>query len=644
MKILAGFAFIVRMEARYLARYPRWLLVMAAVVMIPSLYAYIYLSSVWDPEARTQALPVALVNHDEGVEYRQYHVNMGQEISQRLLQSERFGFVTLSDAQVARDGVRAGALAFALIIPSGFSANALPGAQPGAGKLVLVTSPGNSYQSAAIARQFAETLGREVNQTLNERRWTLALHDAAGSLEGVQRLRVAIAQLQTGSAEASKASEQAARGARELQGGSRTLQDGVEQLSSGFKELAGGVRTLDARRPRQRELNALRDGAAQLAAGHAELGQGLQRLHLGNQELLSGVTEYRDQASSGLFVPTSLTEGLDKLHTGLGQLDTGLGQTRQGQQQLAEGAKSLNEGVGTLTSGVRTMNQAIRAAAEKLPEDAAIDRVSDGARSLTQGQQRLAEGLQQLSTGTQRLQVGIELLAQSLPPTAQAAQGNASALARSVEPVLETIAPVQHSGESFAANIVPAALWLGAGVAAFLVHVRVLPRQSRRFRRTAQFAGKAALPLLLALLQAAVLWLVVVLGLGVQVSHALPFAALLALTAATFLLIVLTLALLFGDAGKALAMILLAVQLSSSGGIVPVELSGGWYMNLSPWLPLTWVVHGIKATLFDAYGGNWWGPMVWLATAAALTVALGSALGRWRYVTQPTAVRPALEL
>lgn len=50
---------------------------------------------------------------------------------------------------------------------------------------------------------------------------------------------------------------------------------------------------------------------------------------------------------------------------------------------------------------------------------------------------------------------------------------------------------------------------------------------------------------------------------------------------------IMALTLMFGDAGKGFAMILLAVQLSSSGGVVPVELSGGWFMQISPWLPLT---------------------------------------------------------
>ena len=73
----------------------------------------------------------------------------------------------------------------------------------------------------------------------------------------------------------------------------------------------------------------------------------------------------------------------------------------------------------------------------------------------------------------------------------------------------------------------------------------------------------------------------------------------------TFLLIVCALTRLLGDAGKALAMLFLAVQLSSSGGVLPVELSGTFFATVSPWLPITWVVHGLKASMFGAFDGVW---------------------------------------
>ena len=100
-----------------------------------------------------------------------------------------FGFQDLHDPAEAKRLVREGALAFALIIPQDFSSNAIPGKEAGGGKLVIYTSEGNNYESARIAKVFAQELGHEVNETLNERRWKLVLSTSAGSQRSVEKLR-----------------------------------------------------------------------------------------------------------------------------------------------------------------------------------------------------------------------------------------------------------------------------------------------------------------------------------------------------------------------------------------------------------------------------------------------------------------------
>jgi len=113
--------------------------------------------------------------------------------------------------------------------------------------------------------------------------------------------------------------------------------------------------------------------------------------------------------------------------------------------------------------------------------------------------------------------------------------------------------------------------------------------------------------------------------------------------ALAFLLIVCALTRLWGDAGKALAMLLLVVQLSSSGGVLPVELSGTFFASMSPWLPITWVVHGLKASLFGAFDGTWQAPWQQVALAGLGSAWVAAYLGRWRYVPRKE-LRPALDL
>ena len=428
-------------------------------------------------------------------------------------------------------------------------------------------------------------------------------------------LRESVNQLKTGAQELSAGARLAAQGSRSVANGSDKLNTGVEQFTQGFKQLAGGIRTMEAKRPRGSDLTKLKNGMDALAAGHVEMDKGLIELQSGSQRLRDGVGSFRDEARDSILTPSSVGDGLSKVHGGLVQLDSGLQLAATNHKKLLEGSNTLNAGVTTLTTGLRTMFSGINNAATHLPEDSQLDELNNGASSLLQGSRSLSDGSQKLRVGADRLASGLELLAQSLPARVDSLEGSAQGLATSVEPVVELEASVPNSGSGFAPNILPAALWLGAGIAAFLFHVRVLPRNARGFSRFAQVAGKLIIPAAIVLVQAALLMLTVRYVLRIPVSHPWAFALALLVASLTFLCIVFALTRALGDAGKALAMIFLAVQLSSSGGVLPVELSGALFADISPWLPLTWVVRAIKAAMFGAYDSAWQGPLLLVALA-----------------------------
>ena len=643
MKFFQQIAFIARIEAQFFSRFPRLLLATLAVALIPAVYALIYLSSVWDPASHSSALPVGLVNLDEGVEYREHMFNVGWDVAATLRKKNTFGFQDLQDPTEAKRLVREGALAFALIIPQDFSSNAIPGKEAGGGKLVIYTSEGNNYESARIAKVFAQELGHEVNETLNERRWKLVLSTSAGSQRSVEKLREGVDQLRSGARELTTGAAQVASGAHTASNGAMRLNEGVTQLTNGVKQLGGGLRTMDAQRARNSDLRQLNAGAAELAAGHMELHTGMGELGVGTRQLREGVQAFRAEADASILVPASVVGGLDQVHTGVVQLETGLQAASTAQQKLSDGAARLSTGVEALTSGVVALNAGVRTMVSKLPPDKTLDELEAGANALAAGTATLSEGNLQVKAGSDRLAAGLDLLAGSLPGSVDTVEGSAEGLANSVQPNLEIAAAVANSGSAFAANVIPAALWLGAGIAAFLINVRVLPRHAQFFQRPAQVLGKIAVPSAVVLTQAALLMACVVLVLKIPVVHPWAFALTMALASMTFLTIVFAMTRAFGDAGKALAMIFLAVQLSSSGGVIPVELSGGFFAGISPWLPLTWVVRALKASMFDAYNGGWQYPLLIVGVGFMITLACASWIGRWRFV-KTSSVRPAIDL
>ena len=634
---------IARVEAHLFWRYPKLLLAAIAVVLIPALYVLIYLASIWDPAARTGDLPVALVNLDRGLVYRQQAFNVGQDVVARLKAKPTFGYVDVVSEQEARRLVRQGVLAFALIVPADFSSNAVPGAKAGAGKLVVFTSEGNSYPSASLARRFADDLGREVNQRLNEQRWALVLADADGSQRSIQQLHEGLLRLHQGAVELANGAGQTARGAETLAAGATRSEQGVNQLAAGAKDLGAGLRSMVDKRPRNSDLRRLDEGAQTLAAGHEDLGKGLLQLQQGAQRLQVGVSGFRDEAADSLFVTTRVLGGLDQLSDGVNSLEEGLKTASASHQKLADGSVQLGNGVSALTAGVRAMNDGLRSMVKQVPDENRLDELVRGTASLSSGSHALKSGTQQVAQGAQHLAGGLALLEGSLPVSIRKMDGNAQGLATSVLPAIEVAAPVQNNGSGFAPNIIPGALWLGANLAVFLIQLRLLPVFAAELSPVARLVGKMLVPAGLVVLQALLVWVATVWVLNIEVHDALALVLTVGVASLTFLAIVFALTRALGDAGKALALVLLAVQLSSSGGVLPVELSGGLFALISPYLPITWVVKALKASLFGAFEGNWLQPLLWVALAGGLASLSACFIGRWRYV-KLVAMRPHLDL
>ncbi|MGY4831161.1 YhgE/Pip family protein [Sphaerotilaceae bacterium SBD11-9] len=643
MKTLRDAWAIARLEAGLFKRFPTFGWSVLGVLVIPALYAYIYLASVWDPAARAGSLPAAIVNLDAGVEYRGQKAHIGADLVATLQARHSFGFTLYDDESVARKAVRDGRLVMALIIPRDFSANAVPGLSAGAGRLIVYTSEGNNYTAAGMARRFAAELGHQVNETLNEKRWELVLTSAAGSQRSVRGLKEGVAQLRSGAHELDAGLALAEQGARGLGEGSLKLSDAAGQLAGGFKQLAGGVRAMDARRPPPSELQSLKHGASALADGHAELGRGLEQLQAGAQLLSDGARQMRDETQDIFFVGDKLSKAADALAEGGEQLAGGLGKAHGAQMQLAEGASRLSTGVNKLTDGVAALGDGVHAMSLRLPPDARLDEFKSGAGSLAQSTQGLRGGLEKLHAGAARLAVGLDLLDTSLPSDTPSLEGSPRGLADSVEPFVEVVAPVANNGTGFAPNFVPVALWLGAVMMAFMFHLRRLPEAARGMSPLAQVLGKLALLVGLVVTQATIVLLMLTLLLSVQVPNLAAFWLTLSLASITFLLVTLALTRAFGDVGKALALVLLILQISSAGGVLPIELSSQVFRDLSPWLPFTWVVRAFRASLFGAYDNAWLSAWAVIAAMAATAFLISTVVGRWRFVSGDEH-RPALDL
>ncbi len=642
MRVLRDAFAIFRMEMTLFTRFPKLKVSTIGVIIIPALYALIYLSSVQDPGAHTGELKAALVNLDQGLMYRGQDVNVGQEVATSIREKQTFGFVDYLEEDEAKRAVRQGRLAFALIIPKDFSANAVPGQEAAGGRLVMYVSEGNNYNGANIAKRFASELGHQVNINLNENRWSLVLTTVTGSRDKLTELRKGAASLNDGAGKLDAGLAKAEAGAKALATGADGLGTSVVQLADGVKQLGAGLRTMDQQRPSAQELAALKSGPAELMAGHASLAQGLQDLQNGAQELTDGTTRMRDETKGIPLVGTRISESASQLGDGAALLGAGLQSARLGQTQLAEGTQKLGAGTTKLADGMAALGNGVHTAASKVPPDAKLDELASAGRAVDTGAQNLQLGLAQLKSGSKELALGLDLLNHSLPGDVQAPDGSARGLADSVEPVTEIVAPVPNNGAGFAPNFLATSLWLGAVMSAFLFHLRRLPQAAATASRPARLLGKLGILGAVVVAQAMVIMLMSLFLLEIHVAHLGPFALTLVISSLTFLTLIVALTRAFGDAGKAAVLLLMVLQLSSAGGVLPVELSGGIYQAVSPWLPFTWVIKALRATMFGAFDGDWLSPWLAIGLIGAIAWLAACFVGRWQFVSAEDH-RPAME-
>ena len=322
---------------------------------------------------------------------------------------------------------------------------------------------------------------------------------------------------------------------------------------------------LDALRTRLHEVAAT---ARQVAAAAPHLADDLQ----------AGRTKV-DQLAAGL---DDLATGAERLHTGTTAAESGAIDLRGGIYQLASGARQLDGGLGTL---------------------------SDGGH-------RLAAGLGDLRSGADRLASGLADGARQIPGYGDDTASRADVLAAPVSLDRTVRHPAGTYGVGFAPYFLALALWVGA-----MITFMVLRPLNRRYLMSEAPAPRVALAGLLpavavGLAQATLLFTVVTLGLGLSPVHPLLTWGLLMLTAVVFAAIVQLLGAALGAAGRIAALVLLMLQLTSSGGTYPVQTSPGFFQAVHPLLPMTYVVDAVR----HAIDG---GPSAPVIHGALLLVAYG---------------------
>lgn len=327
---------MIKGEWKKLLKNKTMLVVLVAIIAIPTIYTTLFLGSMWDPYGKLSNLPVAVVNEDNSVAYHDKTLSVGEDLVEKLKEEDSllFNFV---DSQVALRGLENGTYYMVITIPENFSANAATVLDDNPNKMELkyATNPGTNY----IASKMSETAVNKIKEGISDKVTEVYAQSVFDSIA-------------------------------ELGDGVQTGADGAVELSDGIKKALEGV-------------NSYTDGVNQVAEGTKELVQNNEALNQGVTDLSSGVN--------------ALREGSNKLREGLSTMSSSIGNTipkESDMEALEEGLDSYNAGITQLNTALQSLSAS--SSAENITES--LTSIGDNTKTAAGNVQSIAQALTILST------------------------------------------------------------------------------------------------------------------------------------------------------------------------------------------------------------------------------------------------------
>lgn len=171
-----------------------------------------------------------------------------------------------------------------------------------------------------------------------------------------------------------------------------------------------------------------------------------------------------------------------------------------------------------------------------------------------------------------------------------------------VKVTTEAVYPIENYGSAMTPFYSILAIWVGGTVLVALIKVKAEPKGLEHVKSYHLYFGRYLLFFVMGQIQAAIIVLGDIYLLGCQVLHPGLFWLAASLASFTFTVFIYSLALAFGDVGKALAVVIMVIQIAGSGGTFPIELLPEIYRNIYIFFPFPYAINAMRETIGGMYG------------------------------------------
>ncbi len=187
----------------------------------------------------------------------------------------------------------------------------------------------------------------------------------------------------------------------------------------------------------------------------------------------------------------------------------------------------------------------------------------------------------------------------------------------------EAVYPIENYGSAMAPFYSVLAIWVGMTILVSIMKVKVEPKGLTNPKSFQLFFGRYLLFLLMNEIQAVIIVLGDIYILHCQVMYPGLFFLAAALTSLTFSLLIYSLTLSFGDIGKALAVVVMVIQIAGSSGTFPIELLPTVYQKIYIFFPFPYAINAIRETIGGMYADTYVKSLSELLIFAVVALLIG---------------------
>lgn len=332
-----------------------WLkIVLCAIMIIPMIYACVFLGSMWDPYGQTDQLPVAVVNKDKEVEYNGSTMDIGKQLSDKLSKNDSMDFNIVSSTK-AQKGLKDGKYYMVITIPENFSKNAttLLDDDPQTMMLTYTTNPQTNYIATKMDDSAMAKVKAEISSTVTKTYSKILFKNVKTLSKGFNTAADGSQKLSDGVATASEGNKTITENLNTLASSALVFNDGADSLVKGLSAYTEGVSTAKAGAQQLDNNSAtLNNGAAQLKSGSSQL---LSAVKAAEKQLSDGLNQNAEQLNTLTQKNNEMNESSKQLSQALTQIQAGIDDNNLVENNL-QAAKKLDSMVSVMTTTIGTMN------------------------------------------------------------------------------------------------------------------------------------------------------------------------------------------------------------------------------------------------------------------------------------------------